>query len=131
MWSDSPVFIFHNTYANLNNKFEKQFGWPLFLPLHDDEKYIFDGLRLPIGNDQPEFDALVLSLTKLINDSLNEKEIVKLLSSIPDLDTGSIKRLEKWFEISGLSDYSIHINFLRQLQRYMLWREFQIRNSTK
>ena len=118
LWSnsDSPIFIFKNAYINLNKEFEKKFGWPLFLPLHDDEKYIFDGLRLPIGNDQPEFDTLVLALTKLINDSLNEKEVKKLLSSISDLKTGSINRLEKWFEISGLSNYLSHIEFLRKLQ---------------
>lgn len=48
--SESPIFIFQHGYEALNKAFEAKAGWPLFLPLHDDDKYTLSGLRIPILN---------------------------------------------------------------------------------
>ena len=91
-------------------------GWPIFLPLHDDDQYNLENLRIPLSNAQPEFDMLILSLVKVLLDSLNEKQIVASLSVKSDDLKGSISKLEKWFEICGVADYADHIKFLRDLQ---------------
>ena len=111
---DSPIFLFQNEYRAVNDDFNKEFGWPLFLPLHGDDEYNFSGLRLPLSNEQPEFDSLVLGLVKVLIDSINEEQIkVK----IPEGITGSISRLEKWLEISSVVDYQVQLKFLRNLQQ--------------
>jgi len=111
---DSPIFLFQNEYRAVNDDFIKEFGWPLFLPLHGDDVYNFSGLRLPLSNEQPEFDSLVLGLVKVLIDSINEEQI-KL--KIPEGITGSISRLEKWMELSSVVKYQVHLKFLRNLQQ--------------
>ena len=63
---------FKQHYVETNNAWEKRFGWPLFLPLSEDDQYTFDLLRSPLTDSQDEFDRLVLMLVKVIIDSLNE-----------------------------------------------------------
>ena len=114
--SESPVFIFQNEYNKLNDEFKEKFGYPLFLPLHNDDEYILKSLRIPLLDSQAEFDQQILALVKLIIDSLNEKGIEMLLSSETKNLSGSISKLEELFRQYGLRDYEDVINFLRNLQ---------------
>jgi len=111
---DSPVFIFQNEYNSLNSEFESTFGWPLFLPLHEDDEYNYTTLRLPLSNAQSEFDSLVLALVKVLIDSLNE---AKIKACFQEEVKGSISRLEKWLENSSVIDYQTHVQYLRNLQQ--------------
>ena len=70
-------------------------GWPLFLELDKQDLYNFEGLRIPINNSIVEMDMLVLSLVKVVLDSLNEKEIVAQLTGTYEKLTGSISKLYK------------------------------------
>ena len=66
---------------------EAKYGWSLFKELAADDQYHFEALHL-MGqeNDQKEFDGLIQSITKLIIDSLNEKQLVKAIDSTkPDV----------------------------------------------
>ena len=97
-------------------KFTEKMGWSLFLELDEQDVYNFEGLRIPINNSIAEMDMLVLSLVKVVLDSLNEKEIVAQLTGTYEKLTGSISKLEAWFQEKHLSDYQEHIKFLRNLQ---------------
>lgn len=112
----SPMFIFQNKYASINECFEDKYGWKLFLPLHADDEYNLKCLRIPLCNSQPEFDLLVLSLTKILIDSLNEKSIVGQFTSQQEL-TGSISKIEGWFKELTIEGYEQQIKFLRNLQQ--------------
>lgn len=114
--SESPVFIFQNKYNKLNDAFKQKFGYPLFLPLHNDDEYILKSLRIPLLESQAEFDQQILALVKLIIDSLNEKGIEMLLSSETKKLSGSISKLKELFSQYGLTDYEDVINFLKNLQ---------------
>ena len=59
---------------------------PLFLPLTEQDTYNFETLRVPVNNSIAEMDMLVLSLVKILIDSLNEKKITSQL-------TGSYEKL--------------------------------------
>ncbi|MPM78402.1 hypothetical protein SDC9_125413 [bioreactor metagenome] len=72
--SESPDFIFKNLYTKVNTSFKNKFGWPIFLPLDEQDVYNFESLRIPINNSIAEMDMLVLSLVKVLLDSLNEKK---------------------------------------------------------
>lgn len=114
--SKSPDFVFKKTYAAVNSKFEQKFGWPIFLDLDEQDLYNFESLRIPINNSIVEMDMLVLSLVKVLLDSLNEKNIVKQLTGTYEKLAGSISKLEMWFSEKSLADYQDHIKFLRNLQ---------------
>lgn len=109
-------FVFKNTYVKTNRQFAEKAGWPLFLELDEQDQYNFEGLRIPINNSIVEMDMLVLSLVKVLLDSLNEKEIAAHLTGTYEKLAGSISKLEAWFQEKQLTDYQGHIKFLRNLQ---------------
>lgn len=101
-------------YVQTNKNWEICFGWSLFLSLKEEDKYNFKMLRRPLTEDYNEFDNLVLSLVKVIIDSLNEEKIQESLDNEKALK--GISKLEKWLQKTGQSDYEEHIKFLRNLQ---------------
>lgn len=114
--SQSQDFVFKNTYVKTNRQFAEKAGWPLFLELDEQDRYNFEGLRIPINNSIVEMDMLVLSLVKVLLDSLNEKEIVSHLTGTYEKLVRSIAKLEVWFQEKQLTGYQDHIKFLRNLQ---------------
>jgi hypothetical protein len=69
-----------------------------------------------MGKDnQAEFDAQLIALTKVLIDSINEKEITKSLKALVENDKG-ITKLEKFFVERGMVSFEPHIKFLRVLQ---------------
>lgn len=70
-----PDLVFKQEYDYFNRKFREANEWDLFLPLHPDDKHFLTGLRFLSGDNQAEFDSQLISLTKLLVDSLNEKKI--------------------------------------------------------
>lgn len=115
--SDRLEDIFKIKYDNLLEACTKSIGWSLLLPLGESDKYHFDCLRIPSTNEQRDFDNLVLSLTKILTDSLNEKDLNKFIDKeeINNIK-GSIAKLEKVLNLLGRDDYDKHISFLRKLQ---------------
>ncbi|MBO7127020.1 hypothetical protein J6W78_05705 [bacterium] len=106
---------FNEHYVQTNEAWNRHFGWPLFLPLTKDDQYNFETLRIPLAEEsQYEFDGLVLSLVKVLIDSLNEKKFQENIESKKDLK--GIGKLEKWLKSSGHIDFEVHIKFLRNLQ---------------
>ena len=114
--SQSQDFVFKNTYVKTNRQFAEKAGWPLFLELDEQDRYNFEGLRIPINNSIVEMDMLVQSLVTVLLDSLNEKEIVSHLTGTYEKLVGSIAKLEVWFQEKQLTGYQDHIKFLRNLQ---------------
>ena len=114
--SNRPEHVFQIRYQKLLETCQNHLGWQLLLPLERNDQYHLQNIRVPSSNEQPNFDGLVLSLTKILIDSLNEKKLKEL---IPDEDCqhrGSISRLEAILNDRKASDASYHIEFLRKLQ---------------
>lgn len=74
---DLSEFIFKNNYEKVNSTWLMRFGFRLFMELHKDDEFHFQTLRIPLNDSVNEFDNQVLSLVKLLIDSINEKEICK------------------------------------------------------
>ena len=91
-------------------------GWKVFLDLDEHDLYNFEGIRIPVNNSVVEMDMLVLSLVKVLLDSLNEIDISKKLTGTYEKLVGSISKLETWMQERGLQDYQPQIKFLRNLQ---------------
>lgn len=114
--SDSPDFVFKKAYTRLNQVFAEKYGWPLFLSLTEQDTYNFETLRVSVNNSIAEMDMLVLSLVKILIDSLNEKSISNRLTGNYEKLVGSISKIEAWLCESNIENYDEHIKFLRNLQ---------------
>jgi hypothetical protein len=112
---NKPDLVFKNEYHYFNRKFREVHDWDFFLPLHDHDEHFLIGLRLLSKDNQSEFDSQLLALTKVLVDSLNEKEIAKGLTTLTENDKG-ITKLEKFFVGRAAAGYEPHIKFLRVLQ---------------
>lgn len=112
---ESPDLLFKLLYKLLNENWETHFGWKIFLPLTQEDAHFLTCLRIPINDSQTEFDAQVLALTKVIIDSLNEKQITDALGGSLENEKG-ISKLERFFVENSFTNYSPHISFLRDLQ---------------
>jgi hypothetical protein len=115
--SDRAEHQFKHRYRKLAEDSPKKLGWPLFLPLSEQDSHYFDSLRVPTKEEQKDFDEVVLALTKLLVDSLNEKE---LRSLIPEAQGGEtvegISRLEIVLVSRNVEGSKEQIAFLRSLQ---------------
>ena len=123
--SDRPEHLFKHRYAHLQKESEKYLGWQLLLPLKPRDEQRLKGLRVPSTNEQSDFDALVLNLAIILIDSMNQKELKKLISLeqeqnlTPDQKEslkGTIDCLEIALNSCGVEDAADHIAFLRKLQ---------------
>lgn len=78
--SVAPDLVFKQLYIQVNDKWRMKYGWSLFKELANDDQYHFETLHL-MGqdNDQKEFDGLIQSITKLLIDSLDEKQLAKAI----------------------------------------------------
>lgn len=117
--SNYPDHIFKAKYSELLEKSLKLLNWHVLLPLEEKDKSYLDELHILTVEEQHKFDMLVLALTKILIDSINEKEINKLLNKqeVANLK-GSISRLEALLKKCDISDemLSSQIKFLRNLQ---------------
>ena len=115
--TDHPEHVFKHVYRQLATESQKRLGWQVLLPLTDEDHHFLQSLRIPATNEQKDFDEVILGLTKVLIDSLNEKQLNAFIPPA-DLATirGSISRLEKSWEHLQVVGYSDHIRFLRDLQ---------------
>ena len=109
-----PDLAFKSFFPYFCEKWREKFGWDLFLPLAKDDVHHLISLRIPVHNDQSEFDAQVQSLTKVLIDSLNEAELGKGLS-LPEEAKG-ISKFKAFLEAKNVKEGNTTISFLRNLQ---------------
>jgi hypothetical protein len=115
--SERPEHIFKQRYHDLKKICDEWLGWQLLLPLDTNDEHHFQSVRIPATDEQRDFDELVLGLTKVLIDSLNEKHLNKLIPSEQMVDLkGSITRLETALTACGVQDAAEHLAFLRKLQ---------------
>jgi hypothetical protein len=100
--SELPEHRFKRIYTESNKEWQAGFGWPLFKELHKDDRYALISLHVPLTSSHSEFDTQMILLTKLMVDSLNEKEIVLALSGSRENGQRGIAKLD--LLIDELSD---------------------------
>lgn len=115
--SERPEHLFQQRYHDLVKSCNEYLGWQLLLPLNADDEHHLQCVRIAATDEQRDFDELVLGLTKILIDSLNEKQLNSLIPPDQyDGITGSISRLEAALSARGVTDAGDHITFLRNLQ---------------
>ena len=120
---NSPDFIFKYRFENFQKSYSSQSKWPLFEELEEEDQHNLSALRALTGNRQSEFDQQVLSLSKVLVDSLSEKEILRRYEESTGTPlTGTegeertIQKLEKLLEALGAPEPRESIQILRDIQ---------------
>jgi hypothetical protein len=113
--AEAPDILFREQYKWLKDKWELSQGWPLFLPLLKGDQHLINTIRIPTVNTQDEFDEQVINLTKLLVDSLNEKALKQHAGPF-DKDVKGIMKFELYLQKTNFPDYTVVIQFLRDLQ---------------
>jgi len=116
-WTDPSMkdLIFKGKFERFQDAWKGKYGWDLFLPLAEGDEHYFKKIRVPLKESQSEFDELVLAITKVLIDSLNEEKIQEKLSSKNPNERG-ITKLERLLGEEGITNCEEHIKFLRRLQ---------------
>lgn len=118
---DDNAFGFRDAYRRLSKCWRERMCWYLFKPLSDADTHHFSKLRRPLTGESTELNDIVLSLSILLQDSINVKELRK---RIPDFDSkdsdGKDKRnipiLGEYLESEGLRCAVEFVEYLRMLQ---------------
>jgi hypothetical protein len=117
--SDRPEHIFKQRYDDLQKASQTHLGWQWLLPLRTADTHHLQSLRIPATDEQRDFDGLVLSLAKILIDSLNEESLKKLIPCgrrEEIKDKKGISLLEGALNMNNLEGADAHIAFLRKLQ---------------
>ena len=115
--SDRPDLLFKERYDELIEAWKEHLGWQLLQLLHSGDQHHLDSLRIPAADKQRDFDELVLSLAKILVDSLHVKRLNSLLSDAQreGVGEGSIARLEAVLASRNIEGAAEHTAFLRNL----------------
>jgi len=111
----APDLRFRQEYKLCVREWEERFGWPLFKPLRKEDAYLLETVHVPVTNSQSELDAQILALAKLLVDSLNEKEIHKVVRAGPENEKG-ISKFERFLKATGFPSTKSVIQLFRDVQ---------------
>jgi hypothetical protein len=109
-----PDLLFKQALEQFSKDFLRLFGWPLFKPVSTGDEHFLTALRIPLSETQAEFDSQVLAISKCLIDSINEGELVKVIS-LQDPAPKGIGKLELFLGVHGVNGGEDHIRFLRNL----------------
>lgn len=104
---DGPISNFRIAYKKLDEQWKKRFGKALFRQMHPDDANLIQQVRIPSVNCREEFDTVVQTLTRLLNDYMDE-------SQFPECGkTGSINKLAAFLDAEGVN---VDLSPLRNIQ---------------
>ena len=112
---EMPDLLFKHNFQEFTQFWYEKFGWHLFKPLNEPDQYLFTTLHIPLSESAVEFEHQVLSITKIIIESINQKELRKKIKDLNKEQKG-IDKLEAFLEEINIVGYNKHIKFLRNLQ---------------
>lgn len=110
--------VFRASYSSVEQSSKQHLDWPLLMPLHEDDIYRLWSVRVPAHDEQKAFDDFVGNLHNVLIDSLNTKELARLvpaeIKEQKKIAGKSIALLAEIFNSRGL-DGTEHIRFMRDL----------------
>ena len=107
--------LFKSVFKTFIEEWRRHFGWDLFMPLSPEDVHFYTALRVPLTNDQAEFDAQVLALTKIFIDSINEKRLSLEIGDVA-AEEKAISKLDRYLRKIDVPDAEKYIAFLPDLQ---------------
>jgi hypothetical protein len=111
----SQDLVFKQRLTSLQERWEQNYLWQLFRTLHDDDAHVIKRIRIPLSDNVAEFEDQIMLLTKLLVDSLNDKELAREIGGAK-AEEKSITKLGRFLEKSGYPFGARDIELLRLLQ---------------
>lgn len=113
--SEQPEHQFKAEYNRFQNEWHRKYGWYLFRPLSEGDSYLLDKLHIPSGDNPAELDAQIIALSKILVNSINSSELLKICGA--SIDAGmSIAILELFLKHVSYEATARDIKLLRNLQ---------------
>ena len=114
--TDRPDFLLKKQYKEFNKKWNEKYGWSFFKPLSNNDKHCFDSLRIPLNEEQSEFDTQIQYLVKLFIDSIDVTKIKKTFPGKYQKESKTIDILDQFFKSQQMRAEK-RIEFLKKLQK--------------
>ena len=115
------ALLFKQSVADTEYTWNYNFGWSLFRPLSKEDAHHLQTLCRPLTQERSELDEIMLSLAKVLIDSINVKELKPLIPDYQSRDAQgkpkrSIKVLEEYLRANGFLDTERYIACIRDVQ---------------
>jgi len=107
--------IFRSKFVHFQEYWCEKYGWQFFLPLSGKDQHFWSSLRSLLTNEQSEFDSQILALAQLTIDSINVKELRKILGNT-EPDSKSIYLVSALLKKLNSGDEDQFISLLRSIQ---------------
>lgn len=98
--------LFRQHYIELHDIWINKLGWPIFRELNEADSYHLSRIRLLTSENQSVFDEIVLSLHKLLVESINVAKLSKILPPIENE-----KSIDKILRYLSKQDAIVDANF--------------------
>jgi hypothetical protein len=116
---EAEHFLFTHKYSQLQDEWLKRFGWSILKPLNKEDEYRLSVLRVPLAENQQEFDQMVEHLTIILVESINDKSLKRVLTDAGLADElkgkRSIGKLALFLRETCDDDTDEQIEFLKGL----------------
>lgn len=112
--TENPEHIFKHAYVELQDSWEKTWGWRLHRKPTGTDRRLIQRLHIPLNESDAEFEAQLLSLAKLLVDFLNETDIARGLPKISN--EKGIGKLERFLQAAGYGEADRDVALLRRIQ---------------
>jgi hypothetical protein len=104
--------ILKGKYRLLQERWFSNYGWHLYERLKEGDQHYFNTLRIPITDDQAEFDKQILALAKLFIDSISIRDLQEYTGETEDK---VLPLLEQFLQKKKINGYEPHLLLLRKL----------------
>lgn len=111
-----PVLRFKEAYERFQKSWRRKHDWDLFKPLGEGDQHHFARLQVPSNGNQGQFDEQIVSLSKCLIESLNEKALESALSSKLEEGAKGIKKLTVFLEDNDVPERESISKFFVRLQ---------------
>ena len=81
---EDPIHQLIRIYEQFNKKFERTYGFKLFKDLNQKNTHVLNALHSLTSNEQKELEEQMICLAKIFVESINKKELLKMLNWIPE-----------------------------------------------
>ena len=117
--SDQPDILFKQNYEQLQKACDQHLAWQLLKPLGPGDEYRLKRLRIPVSDEQCDFDDLVQDLQTILIESIDVKGLKRLLPEAEKVNfkgKRSIEVLGEVLSFHSVEDADHRVSFLQKLQ---------------
>ena len=117
--SDQPDILFKQSYEQLQKACDEHLAWQLLKPLGPGDEYRLKRLRIPVSDEQCDFDDLVQDLQTILIESIDVKGLKRLLPEAERVNLKGKRSIEVLGEVlnfHSIEDADHRVSFLQKLQ---------------